>query len=63
MGIAAITFKKQPILLNMIIGGLFAGFFMGMFAFAFTQDIIIAAVIAFALFTWELSMGEGQQNI
>lgn len=46
MGIAAITFKKQPILLNMIIGGLFAGFFTGMFAFAFTQNIIIAAVIA-----------------
>ena len=45
-GTAAIMFNKQPILLNMIIGGLFAGFFSGMFAFAFTQNIIVAAVIA-----------------
>ena len=36
-GTAAIMFKRKPILLNMIIGGLFAGFFTSMFAFAFTQ--------------------------
>ncbi len=45
-GTAFIMFKKQPILLNMIICGLFAGFFTGMFAFAFTQNIIVAAAIA-----------------
>ena len=45
-GTASITFKKQPLLLNMIICGLFAGFFTGMFAFAFTQNIIVAAAIA-----------------
>ena len=45
-GTAFVTFKKQPILLNMIVFGLFAGFFTGMFAFAFTQNIIVAAVIA-----------------
>ena len=45
-GTAIIMFKKQPILLNMIIVGLFAGFFIGMFVFAFTQNIIIAAAIA-----------------
>ena len=45
-GTASITFKKQPILLNMIICGLFAGFFTGMFAFAFTQNTIVAAAIA-----------------
>ena len=44
-GTAFIMFKLQPILLNMIIGGLFAGFFTGMFAFAFTQNIIVAAAI------------------
>ena len=45
-GTASITFKKQPILLNMIICSLFAGFFTGMFAFAFTHNIIVAAAIA-----------------
>ena len=45
-GTAFITFKKQPILLNMIFFGLFAGFFTGIFAFAFTQNILVAAVIA-----------------
>ena len=45
-GTAFITFKKQPILLNMIIYGLFAGFFTGIFTFAFTQNIIVATVIA-----------------
>ena len=45
-GTAFITFKKQPILLNMIIYGLFAGFFTGIFTFAFTQNIIVATAIA-----------------
>ena len=45
-GTAFIIFKKQPILLTMIIGGLFAGFFTGMFAFAFTHNIIVSAAIA-----------------
>ena len=45
-GIAFITFKKQPILLNMIIGGLFAGLFTGIFAFVFTKNILVAAAIA-----------------
>ena len=45
-GTAFITFRKQPILLNMIIFGLFAGLFTGIFAFAFTHNIIVAAAIA-----------------
>lgn len=40
-----ITFKKQPILLNMILGGLFGGIFTGTFAFAFTESIVVVAVI------------------
>ena len=45
-GTASITFKRQPILLNMILGGLFAGFFTGVFVFAFTHNIIVSAAIA-----------------
>ena len=44
-GTAFITFKKQPILLNMILGGLFGGIFTGTFAFAFTESIVVVAVI------------------
>lgn len=44
-GTAAITFKRQPILLNMILGGLFGGVFTGTFAFAFTESIVVVAVI------------------
>jgi len=40
-----VTFKKQPILLNMILGGLFGGIFTGTFAFAFTESIVVVAVI------------------
>ena len=40
-----ITFEKQPILLNIILGGLFGGIFTGAFAFAFTERILVVAVI------------------
>ena len=46
-GTASITFKRQPILLNMILGGLFGGVFTGTFAFAFTESIVVVAVIVF----------------
>ena len=42
---AFIKFKKQPILINMITGGLFAGLFTGIFAFVFTQNILVTATI------------------
>ena len=41
----SITFEKQPILLNMILGGLFGGIFTLSFAFAFSESIVVVAVI------------------